>query len=284
MIDTDWRQLNKSFFDVLTVEANVMFAILTLIVLVAALNIVSGLIMLVQDKARAIAVLRTMGATRGAIMRIFLITGAAIGVVGTACGLALGLVVAHNVEPIRKALLSWLIGVNLFPAEFYFLSQIALARRAARRRRGGRRWRWCFRWRRRSTRRGARRGSIRSRRCAMSDAAAPRALAGRGIERRYGARRDADRGAERRRAERCGRASRWRWSRPRAPASRRCCISPACWRQPDAGEVYIGGDADRDDVGRPAHRAAPRARSASSTSSITCCRNSRRWRTSSCRR
>ncbi|MGD1036579.1 MAG: lipoprotein-releasing ABC transporter permease subunit [Roseiarcus sp.] len=123
MIDTDWRQLNKSFFDVLAVEANVMFAILTLIVLVAALNIVSGLIMLVKDKARAIAVLRTMGATRGAIMRIFLITGATIGVVGTACGLALGLVVAHNVEPIRKGL-SWLTGMNLFPSEFYFLSQL----------------------------------------------------------------------------------------------------------------------------------------------------------------
>ncbi len=123
MIDTDWRQLNKSFFDVLTVEANVMFAILTLIVLVAALNIVSGLIMLVQDKARAIAVLRTMGATRGAIQRIFLITGATIGVLGTTCGLALGLLVAHNVEEIRKAL-SWLIGVNLFPSEFYFLSQL----------------------------------------------------------------------------------------------------------------------------------------------------------------
>ena len=123
MIDTDWRQLNKSFFDVLNVEANVMFSILTLIVLVAALNIISGLIMLVQDKARAIAVLRTMGATRGAIMRIFLITGATIGVVGTACGLALGLVVAHNVEAIRKGL-SWLLGVNLFPSEFYFLSQL----------------------------------------------------------------------------------------------------------------------------------------------------------------
>ena len=123
MIDSDWRQLNKSFFDVLNVEANVMFAILTLIVLVAALNIISGLIMLVQDKARAIAVLRTMGATRGAIMRIFLITGATIGVVGTACGLALGLAVAHNVEAIRKGL-SWLLGVNLFPSEFYFLSQL----------------------------------------------------------------------------------------------------------------------------------------------------------------
>ncbi len=94
MIDTDWRQLNRSFFDVLAVESNVMFAILTLIVLVAALNIISGLIMLVQDKARAIAVLRTMGATRGAIMRIFLITGATIGILGTAVGLALGLLVA----------------------------------------------------------------------------------------------------------------------------------------------------------------------------------------------
>ena len=104
MIDTDWRQINRSFFDVLAVEANVMFAILSLIVLVAALNIISGLIMLVQDKARAIAVLRTMGATRGAIMRIFLITGATIGFVGTSVGLALGLLVAHNVEPIRKAL------------------------------------------------------------------------------------------------------------------------------------------------------------------------------------
>ncbi len=123
MIDTDWRQLNRSFFDVLAVESNVMFAILALIMLVAALNIISGLIMLVQDKARAIAVLRTMGATRGAVMRIFLITGATIGVVGTAVGLVLGLLVAHNVEPIRRGL-AWLTGANLFPAEFYFLSQL----------------------------------------------------------------------------------------------------------------------------------------------------------------
>jgi lipoprotein-releasing system permease protein len=123
MIDTDWRQLNRSFFDVLAVESNVMFAILTLIVLVAALNIISGLIMLVQDKARAIAILRTMGATRGTIMRIFLITGATIGFVGTAVGLALGLLIAHNVEPIRQGL-SWVTGANLFPSEFYFLSQL----------------------------------------------------------------------------------------------------------------------------------------------------------------
>ncbi len=123
MIDTDWRQLNRSFFDVLAVESNVMFAILALIMLVAALNIISGLIMLVQDKARAIAVLRTMGATRGAVMRIFLITGATIGVVGTFVGLILGLVVAYNVEPIRRFLM-WMTGQNLFPSEFYFLSQL----------------------------------------------------------------------------------------------------------------------------------------------------------------
>ena len=88
--------------------------------LVAALIIISGLIMLVQDKARAVAVLRTMGATRGAILRIFLITGAAIGFAGTLVGLVVGLVVAHNVEPLRR-FLSWITGVNLFPAEVYNL-------------------------------------------------------------------------------------------------------------------------------------------------------------------
>jgi lipoprotein-releasing system permease protein len=121
MIDTDWRETNRTFFDVLAVEASVMFVILSLIVLVAALNIISGLIMLVKDKARAVAVLRTMGATRGAILRIFLITGAAIGFAGTFVGLVVGLIVAHNVEPLRR-FLSWLTGVNLFPAEIYNLS------------------------------------------------------------------------------------------------------------------------------------------------------------------
>ncbi|MGA2795637.1 MAG: lipoprotein-releasing ABC transporter permease subunit [Roseiarcus sp.] len=123
MIDIDWRQRDKTFFDALNVERNVMFSILTLIVLVAALNIISGLIMLVQDKSHDIAVLRTMGATKGAVMRIFLITGATIGVVGTAAGLVLGLSVAHNVEAIRQGL-NWLLGANLFPAELYFLSQL----------------------------------------------------------------------------------------------------------------------------------------------------------------
>ena len=140
MIDTDWRQLNRSFFDVLAVESNVMFAILTLIMLVAALNIISGLIMLVQDKARAIAVLRTMGATRGAIMRIFLITGATIGFVGTAVGLALGLLVAYNVEPIRKGLE---LAHRRQPLSVRILFPVAtaLAGRDARRSRRRRAWR-----------------------------------------------------------------------------------------------------------------------------------------------
>ena len=132
MIDTDWRQLNRSFFDVLAVESNVMFAILALIMLVAALNIISGLIMLVQDKARAIAVLRTMGATRGAVMRIFLITGATIGVVGTGVGLVLGLLVAHNVEPIRR-FFAWLTGREPVSVRVLLPVAIALAGRDDRR-------------------------------------------------------------------------------------------------------------------------------------------------------
>jgi lipoprotein-releasing system permease protein len=120
---TDWRQRNATFFSALQVERNVMFMILTLIVLVAALNIISGLIMLVKDKGRDIAILRTMGATRGAIMRIFLMTGAAIGVTGTLAGVVLGVVVCLNVESIR-AFFSWLSGTTLFNPELYFLSQL----------------------------------------------------------------------------------------------------------------------------------------------------------------
>ncbi|MGO9673080.1 MAG: lipoprotein-releasing ABC transporter permease subunit [Methylocella sp.] len=123
MIMTDWRERNRTFFDALNVERNVMFIILTLIVLVAALNIISGLIMLVKDKSHDIAVLRTMGATRGGVMRIFLITGASIGVVGTFAGFLLGLLLANNVESIRQ-FLRWLLNANLFPAEIYFLSQV----------------------------------------------------------------------------------------------------------------------------------------------------------------
>ena len=123
VIMTDWRQRNKTFFDALNVERNVMFVILLLIVLVAALNIISGLIMLVKDKSADIAILRTVGATRGAILRIFLITGTTIGVAGTVAGLLLGVVVASNVERIRDAL-NRAFDANLFPAQLYFLSHL----------------------------------------------------------------------------------------------------------------------------------------------------------------
>ena len=120
---SDWRQRNETFFSALQVERNVMFMILTLIVLVAALNIISGLIMLVKDKGSDIAILRTMGATRGAILRIFLMTGAAIGVTGTIAGVLLGIVICLNVESIRQ-FFSWISGVVLFNPELYFLSQL----------------------------------------------------------------------------------------------------------------------------------------------------------------
>ena len=120
---TDWRQRNQTFFSALQVERNVMFMILTLIVLVAALSIISGLVMLVKDKGHDIAILRTMGATRGAILRIFLMTGAAIGVVGTLAGVLLGVVICLNVERIRE-FFSWLSGTVLFNPELYFLSQL----------------------------------------------------------------------------------------------------------------------------------------------------------------
>lgn len=119
----DWRRRNATFFEALQVERNVMFIILTLIVLVAALNIISGLTMLVKDKGKDIAILRTMGATRGSIMRIFFMMGAAIGVVGTLAGSLLGVVVCLNVENIRQGL-STLLGVTLFDPTLYFLSKL----------------------------------------------------------------------------------------------------------------------------------------------------------------
>lgn len=119
----DWRQRNLAFFNALEVERNVMFLILTLIILVAAFNIISSLIMLVKDKSEDIAILRTMGATRGMVTRIFFIAGASIGVIGTGVGIGLGLLVALNIETIRRALES-LTGTELFAAEIYFLSQL----------------------------------------------------------------------------------------------------------------------------------------------------------------
>ena len=120
---SDWRERNETFFTVLEVERNVMFVILSLIVLVAALNIISGLMMLVKDKGRDVAILRTMGATRGAMMRVFLITGASIGVVGTLAGLALGIVFCLNIESIRE-LMAWMTDTTLFDPNVYYLTRL----------------------------------------------------------------------------------------------------------------------------------------------------------------
>ena len=120
---SDWRQRNATFFTALEVERNVMFLILALIVLVAALNIISGLHMLVKDKSRDIAILRTMGATRGAIMRIFFITGSSIGMAGTLAGLLLGVIVCLNIESIRT-FIAWITDTELFSPELYYLTQM----------------------------------------------------------------------------------------------------------------------------------------------------------------
>ncbi len=119
----DWQQVNSSYFNALKTERNVMFLILTLIILIAAFNIISGLIMLVKDKGRDIAILRTMGASRWTVMKIFLLTGSTIGVVGTLSGLILGVAFALNIESIRE-FLQHLTGTDLFSAEIYFLSQL----------------------------------------------------------------------------------------------------------------------------------------------------------------
>jgi len=127
---TDWQQRNATFFSALEVERNVMFLILTLIVLVAALNIISGLTMLVKDKGHDIAILRTMGATRGAILRVFFITGASIGTIGTIAGFILGVIVCLNVESLRQ-FISWITRSEVFSPELYFLSQLPAEMNAA---------------------------------------------------------------------------------------------------------------------------------------------------------
>jgi lipoprotein-releasing system permease protein len=119
----DWQQANSSYFNAVQVERNVMFLILTLIILVAAFNVVSSMIMLVKEKGRDIAILRTMGATRGMVMRIFFMSGAAVGVLGTLAGFGLGLAFAANIESIRQALQA-LSGTDFFAAEIYFLSRL----------------------------------------------------------------------------------------------------------------------------------------------------------------
>lgn len=123
MIVYDWRESNGSFFNALQVERNVMFLILTLIIIVAAFNIVSSMIMLVKDKGRDIAILRTMGASRRSMLKIFILTGGMIGVAGTFAGSVLGIGFAANIETIRRGL-EKLTGTELFSAEIYFLTQL----------------------------------------------------------------------------------------------------------------------------------------------------------------
>ena len=119
----DWQQANSSLFNAVEIERNVMFLILTLIIVVAAFNIISSMIMMVKDKGRDIAILRTMGASRGAVLRIFMLSGASIGVVGTVAGLLLGVAFTRNIEAIRQALQK-VIGTDLFAAEIYFFTRI----------------------------------------------------------------------------------------------------------------------------------------------------------------
>src|SRR5689334_8037990 len=119
----DWQQANSTLVNAVEIERNVMFLILALIIVVASFNIISGMIMLVKDKGRDIAILRTMGASRGMILRIFMLSGASIGIVGTLAGFALGVALTLNIEAIRQFLQDLLL-VKLFAAEIYFFTRI----------------------------------------------------------------------------------------------------------------------------------------------------------------
>jgi len=119
----DWQQANSSLFNAVEIERNVMFLILTLIIVVAAFNIISSMIMMVKDKGRDIAILRTMGASRAMILRIFMLSGASIGIVGTIAGFALGVAFTRNIEAIRQ-FVQHIVGTDLFAAEIYFFTRI----------------------------------------------------------------------------------------------------------------------------------------------------------------
>ncbi|MDE6478608.1 MAG: lipoprotein-releasing ABC transporter permease subunit [Alphaproteobacteria bacterium] len=119
----DWRDLNRGFVGALQVESNVMFLILMLIVIVAAFNIVSSLVMLVKDKSKDIAVLRTFGVSRRSMMKIFILSGTSIGVIGAFFGTIFGVLIAIYIEPIRQ-FFQWMTGRDLFPSELYYLSEL----------------------------------------------------------------------------------------------------------------------------------------------------------------
>ncbi|HKR90025.1 MAG TPA: lipoprotein-releasing ABC transporter permease subunit [Phenylobacterium sp.] len=120
---SDWTQRDSSFWGALKVERNVMRLILMLLVAIAAMNIISGLVMLVKNKGRDIAILRTMGASSGSIMRIFFMSGAMVGVLGTAAGLLVGVLVSLYISPIQS-FVEWATGQNVFSSDVYFLSRL----------------------------------------------------------------------------------------------------------------------------------------------------------------
>ena len=119
----DWRDLNRGFVGALQVESSVMFLILLLIVIVAAFNIISSLVMLVKDKNKDIAVLRTFGVSRKSMMKIFILAGTYIGVIGATFGTLIGVLMAIYIEPIRK-FFQFITGRDLFPAQLYSLSEL----------------------------------------------------------------------------------------------------------------------------------------------------------------
>ena len=118
-----WIDLNKSFFGALKVERNVMFIILTLIIIVAAFNIISGLTILVKNKTKEIAILRTLGVSKASITKIFFLTGFTIGFLATITGITIGVLFSYYIEEIR-VLITSIFNVRLFPEEIYFLSQM----------------------------------------------------------------------------------------------------------------------------------------------------------------
>jgi lipoprotein-releasing system permease protein len=120
---TDWRDRNQSFFNALQVERNVMRLILMLIVAIAAMNIISGLVMLVKNKGKDIAILRTIGAGQGAVLRVFFIAGSLIGAAGTVAGLVLGVLFCIFITPIQD-FVEWVTGTRVFSPDVYFLPHI----------------------------------------------------------------------------------------------------------------------------------------------------------------
>ncbi|MEM6490805.1 MAG: FtsX-like permease family protein, partial [Pseudomonadota bacterium] len=119
----DWKLTNRSFVEALRVERIMMFILLSVVVLVAAFNIISGLIMLVKDKGRDIAILRTMGATRGMIQRIFLLAGSSVGVFGTLIGVGAGVLFVENIGDIQR-FVEWALGEQVWDPTVRFLTEV----------------------------------------------------------------------------------------------------------------------------------------------------------------